>query len=112
MEITLADVFELNRVLHILFEQELKYDIKTAYKLYKLINELDDIERFFFERIQSLTVNGNSENDNTIKMSLLMSKVMVSEISLTLDELMSSDDVVNISSNDIIILDKILNKNK
>ena len=66
--ITIYDVFELNRVLHSLLEQQSSYKIQTAFKIHSLIKWLDETEGFIFERMSMIfgTTQIDFENDEIV----------------------------------------------
>ena len=54
MNVSIFEVFELNRVLHKLLEQQSSYNIQIAFKIHTLIKWLDETEKFIFEQYSSL----------------------------------------------------------
>ena len=55
-------VLELNDAVNILFEEEIKFPINTAYKLFKLKNNLNEISDYIINRIVELIPKLKEEN--------------------------------------------------
>lgn len=110
MNITIYEVFELNRILHRLIEQQKSYEIRTAFKLYKIVKWLDGTENFVLERMKMVFGDDKIDTDNSAHMAFLGSQIPFMETSLTLDELMGTMGAVNIEVSDFEILEKIFPK--
>lgn len=110
MEITIYDAFVLNKVLHKLIEQQISYNIQTAFKIYNLIKWLDETERFVFERMNLIFGTTSIDASNDIQAAFLSSRIPFVETNLTMDELLKTNGEVKLEVNDIEILDKMLKK--
>lgn len=110
MEITIYDVFVLNKVLHKLLEQQCSYNIQTAFKIYELIKWLDDTETFILERMHLIFGTTSINISNEIQSAFLSSKIPFIKTNLSMDDLLITDGDVKLEINDIEILAKILKK--
>lgn len=110
MNITIYDVFELNRVLHSIIEQQSHYAIGIAFKIHSLIKWLDDTETFVFERLNTIFGVNLFDANNPSHMAILNSQIPFIETSLTIDDLLDTNGVVDVDIKDISILEKLLHK--
>lgn len=107
MNITISEVFELNRVLHLLMEQQKSYEINIAYEIYKLVKWLDDTEKFFFERFGDLFTRSDT---SVLNNAIMSSQVPFVGTKLKLNNLIEPNGNVKLSPNDFVILEKMLSK--
>ena len=110
MSIKIYDVFELNRILRKLLEQQASYKIQTAFKLYNLIKWLDETEEFIFKRMKMVFGEERTDEQNPLYMAFLSSQMPFTETSLTIDELLDTENDVNVGLKDVEILEKMLPK--
>lgn len=111
MNITIYEVFELNRVLHSLIKQQKSYDIKIAFKIHELVKWLDDTERFLIERMHLIFGDDININDNNeAYQAFLISQLPLTETDLKLIDLLNSEEIVKIDVGDVGILEKFLSK--
>lgn len=110
MNITLYEVFELNRVMHCLLEQQSYYNIQTSFKIYSLIKWLDETESFVFDRINLLFGGDGIDIENPMHKALLNSQIPFIETSLSLEDLLNTTGNVKLEVNDVVILEKMLGK--
>ena len=110
MNITIYDVFELNRVLHLLISQQNSYKIQTAFKIHSLIKWLDETEKFVFERLNMVFGTDSIDIENPTHKMLLLSQLPFIDTTLTTNELLDTDGEVKLDVNDVGILEKMLSK--
>lgn len=110
MNITIFEVFELNKILHSLSEQQLSYDIKIAFKIHKLIKWLDETETFIFERMRLMFSEDTMNGDNPLYVAFLSAKIPLVETTLTINELITPNEGVSIGIKEMELLGKILGK--
>lgn len=108
--ITIYDVFELNRVLHFLLEQQSSYKIQTAFKIHSLIKWLDETEGFIFERMSMIFGTTQIDFENDALQSFLLSQIPFVKTSLKCCELLDTIGDVKLNVNDVNILEKMLDK--
>lgn len=104
--ITIYEVFELNRVLHSLLEQQSSYNIKTAFKIHTLLKWLDDTEKFIFERMNALSIDLEDETQK----AFLLTQIPFVETTLKCSDLLDTIGEVKLDVNDVEILEKMLDK--
>lgn len=110
MNITIYEVFELNRILHSLLNQQSSYKIQTAFKIHSLIKWLDDTETFLFERMKMLFKEDETNVDNPLYVAFLHSQIPFIKIDLKVDDLLSTNGDVKLDVNDVEVLNKMLYK--
>lgn len=110
MNITIYDVFELNRVLHILLKQQSSYSIQTSFKIYSLIKWLDDTEKFVFDRMKLVFGKNGANADNPLYMAFLSSQIPFTETTLSVNDLLTTEEDVKLEVKDVEVLNKMLNK--
>lgn len=109
--ITIYEVFELNRVLHKLLEQQISYQIQTAFKIHNLIKWLDETEKFIIERMHLIFGDDFQCNEaNEVYQVFLSSPLPFIETDLTTQDLVKTDNNVTIDVKDAEILTKFLDK--
>lgn len=108
--ITIYDVFELNRVMRILLSQQSSYNIQTSFKIHSLIKWLNETEGFVFDRIHTVFDDDTIDIENPLHQALFSSTVPFVETTLTTSELLQTDDEVKLDVNDVEILEKMLDK--
>lgn len=110
MNITIYEVFELNRVLHQLILQQKSYKIQTAFKLHTLIKWLDDTEIFIFERLNVIFGKDEIDVENPQYKAFLLSPISFIGTDLTIEDIIETEGSVNINVEDVGILKKIIGK--
>ncbi len=110
MNISIFEVFELNRVLHKLIEQQSSYNIQIAFKIYSLIKWLDETEKFIFERLKVVFGDVDIDTDNPLYSAFLSSQISFVDTSLTVDDLLETNSDVKVDIKDVVILEKMLCK--
>ena len=108
--ISIYEVFELNRVLHLLLEQQSSYNIQTAFKIHSLVKWLDETEGFVFSRISALFGSESIDIENPLHQAFLSSMIPFVETTLTTSDLLDTTNDVKIKVEDVDILEKILGK--
>ena len=108
MNITIYEVFELNRILHSLLEQQTSYKIQIAFKIHSLIKWLDETETFLFERMKMLFKDDETNIDNPLYVAFLNSQIPFTKTDLKIDELLNTDGNVKLAVNDVGVLNKML----
>lgn len=110
MNITIYDVFELNRILHSLLSQQSSYKIQTAFKLHSLIKWLDETEGFIIERMKMMFDEKSMNTDNPLYMAFLSSQLPFTQTDLTVDDLLTTECNVKLEVKDVEALNKMLSK--
>lgn len=110
MNITIHDVFELDKVLNSLLEQQTSYSIQTSFKLYKLVKWVGETEKFIFDRMSLLFGEDSLDTNNPTYIAFLSTQIPFVETDLTIQELIDTEGKVNLDVRDVEILDKMLNK--
>lgn len=108
--ISIYDVFELNRVLHVILRQQSSYNIKTAYSIYKLTKWLDETEDFLIARMKSVLGTETIDPENQIHAAFLLTVIPMFETDLTIEMILGAEGNVSVDVGDIAILEKILPK--
>lgn len=81
--IKINDCFKLKKVIEKLILQQIELPVNISYDLYNLYKELDNIERFFFERLgivfnaSYIDFNKLTDNQTIIVNTILESKVKI-----------------------------------
>lgn len=104
--ITIYEVFELNRILHSILEQQSSYNIKTAFKIHTLIKWLDDTEKFIFERMNAMSIDLKDETQK----AFLLTQIPFIDTKLKCSDLLDTTGVVKLDVNDVEMLEKMLDK--
>jgi hypothetical protein len=110
MNITIYDVFELNRILHSLLAQQSSYKIQTAFKLHSLIKWLDETEEFVLERMKMMFDEESMNADNPLYVAFLSSQLPFVQTKLNVDDLLTTEGDVKLDVKDVEVLNKMLNK--
>lgn len=110
MNISIFEVFELNRVLHKLLEQQSSYNIQIAFKIHTLIKWLDETETFIFERLKAVFGEVEIDMNNPLYAAFLSSQIPFVDTSLTVADLLETNDDVVVDVKDVDILEKMLYK--
>lgn len=108
--IYIYEVFELNRVLHLLLNQQKSYSIQTAFKLHSLIKWLDGTEEFIFDRLHMIFGEEYIDTQNPIYQAVLSSKIPFINCTLTTEELLDTNGEVKLNIEDVSILKKMIDK--
>ena len=90
--IKIEQVFILLEALEELYTQHVKYPINIAYKLNRIKNELNDIEKYTLERIAEVIPNWGdiitlSAEENLVYTAIMNSEIEIETYGLTKDEL-------------------------
>lgn len=109
------EIMLCNTVLHKLLQQNLKFKINTAYKLYKLKNQFDEIEQLVNERWKLLfgeyyNIENLSDEQIVIYNLTVESEIEIDTFDLDIETILT-DCEVQISLKDIETIDKFFNKN-
>lgn len=110
MNITIYEVFELNRILHTLIKQQASYNIQIAFKLHSLIKWLNETEKFIFERMNIVFEEDTMNTENPLYVAFLSSQIPMVETKLTVNDLLNTDGDVKLEIKDVEVLNKILGK--
>jgi hypothetical protein len=110
MNVSIFEVFELNRVLHKLLEQQSSYNIQIAFKIHTLIKWLDETEKFIFERLKVVFGEVDIDMNNPLYSAFLSSQIPFVDTSLTVANLLETNDDVKLDIKDVAILEKMLYK--
>ncbi len=106
------DIMLFNNILAKLYEQQVNYPINISYKLYKLKNELDEIDNFMFLRWESLFGENFDTENFTEDEILLYNSTLNVEIEVDLFKLSLNDiidnDKVEITMQEIQVIDNFL----
>ena len=114
MVIKVYEAYNMLSVIEKLNKQDLKYPVSVAYKLYKLHEELSNIETFIFDRFtQIFGINIDFESltneQQTVYAAILNSDIEISDgIVPKMDEILNDD--AELSVEDVKILDELLKK--
>lgn len=108
MTITIYEVFELNRILHSLLEQQSSYNIQTAFKIHSLVKWLDETEEFLFNRMNMLFNEDETEVKNPLYVAFLNSQIPFVKTDLKVNDLLNTDGNVNLNIKDVEVLNKML----
>lgn len=108
MNITIYEVFELNRILHSLLEQQSSYNIQTAFKIHSLVKWLDETEEFLFNRMNMLFNEDETEVKNPLYVAFLNSQLPFVKTDLKVNDLLNTDGNVNLDIKDVEVLNKML----
>lgn len=108
MNITIYEVFELNRILHSLLEQQSSYNIQTAFKIHSLVKWLDETEEFLFNRMNMLFNEDETEVKNPLYVAFLNSQIPFVKTDLKVNDLLNTDGNVNLDIKDVEVLNKML----
>lgn len=108
------EIINANIAMEKLINQQDKYNIATAYKIYKLKKNLDEIENFIMDRLvmilgENYDLNNLNENEKIIYQSLMMSDIDFDNCDLTMKEITNSDSIT-VTVNDIEKISKIVEK--
>ena len=104
MNVSIFEVFELNRVLHKLLEQQSSYNIQIAFKIHTLI------KWFIFERLKAVFGEVDIDMNNPLYAAFLSSQIPFVDTSLTVDNLLETNSDVKVDIKDVVILEKMLCK--
>jgi hypothetical protein len=110
MNITIYEVFELNRILHSLLEQQSSYNIQTAFKIHSLVKWLDETEKFLFNRMNMLFNEDETDVKNPLYVAFLNSQIPFVKTDLKVNDLLNTDGNVNLDIKDVEVLNKMLCK--
>lgn len=108
MNITIYEVFELNRILHSLLSQQSSYNIQTAFKIHSLVKWLDETEEFLFDRMNMLFNEDETEVKNPLYVAFLNSQIPFVKTDLKVNDLLNTDGNVNLNIKDVEVLNKML----
>jgi hypothetical protein len=108
MNITIYEVFELNRILHSLLEQQSSYNIQTAFKIHSLVKWLDETEEFLFNRMNMLFNEDETDVKNPLYVAFLNSQIPFVKTDLKVNDLLNTDGNVNLDIKDVEVLNKML----
>ena len=106
-EIVFYDVFELNRVLHILMEQQLSYNVGIAYKIYKLIEWLDSTELFVMGRIKMATGDSDIDLTDDVSTAILSMQIPFDTLGLRVEDIINPTENVMVQIADIDVIERI-----
>lgn len=106
------DIIIFNKILTKLYEQEINYPINISYMLYKLKNELDEIENFIFLRWENLfgenfNIENFTDNEMLLYNTTLDIEIDVDLFNLSLNDI-TNNDKVKITIQEIQIIDNFL----
>lgn len=108
MNITIYEVFELNRILHSLLEQQSSYNIQIAFKIHSLVKWLNETEEFLFNRMNMLFNEGETDVKNPLYTAFLKSQIPFVKTDLKVNDLLNTDGNVNLDIKDVEVLNKML----
>lgn len=108
MNITIYEVFELNRILHSLLEQQSSYNIQIAFKIHSLVKWLNETEEFLFNRMNMLFNEGETDVKNPFYTAFLNSQIPFVKTDLKVNDLLNTDGNVNLDIKDVEVLNKML----
>lgn len=99
------EIMLMNTVLYKLYEQQINYAVNIGYKIYKLKNELDEIEHFMIERWKMLfgenyNVEAFTEEEVVLYNTSLQVQIDINIYNLTVEEI-TNNNQVNLTLNNI-----------
>lgn len=91
------DVIKCNTVLHKLYEQQILFTINVAHKIYKLKEELSEIENLMFERWNILfgedyDITKFDEDQIKIYNATLQTEVEIDLYNITSEDILNNED--------------------
>ena len=109
---TVYDIMLCNNIIYKLIEQQIEYKIQTAYKLYQIKKDLDEIELLMVQRWEQMfgsdyNVQDFTEDQLKVYNITLMAEVEIDTRGLILNDLISNDKV-SLTLSEIEHLDKFL----
>lgn len=107
---TIYDIINANVVLEKLLKQQHEYNIQTAYKIYKLKKELDEVENFTMDRLKlalgnDYDLDNLDENQKMLYTSIMLTQININDTDLKLNDL-TDNDRLKITVNEV---EKIVN---
>lgn len=108
--ITIYEVFELNRILRNILDQQSSYNIQTAFKIHSLIKWLDETERFSLERMKLIFGDTPIDVENDEHKAFLSSLLPFVSTTLSIEDLLNTEGNIEIEVDDVEILEKLLSK--
>lgn len=106
MILTVFDVFKLNQTIEHLNEQGIKLSFKNGYELLKFKKELDNIEQYTAQRLNSvidserMSKNEMTEEEQMVYVTVMSNEVDINKPEIDFDEIKNSRDI-NLSLSDI-----------
>lgn len=103
--------FQLNRVILKIIKQQADITAKTAFELYKLHKNLDEMEEFVFSRIaliygDNISAKSIINMDNPVCNAIMESETLIEIPKIDINEILKSDKI-KLEIDDIEILNKI-----
>lgn len=111
--VKISDTFKLGMVIEKMIKQQSSLSINTAYKLYKLYQEIDDVEKFVFERMsmifgKDIDFTSMDDKQKTVYAAIMDSPIKIVSPSIDMSEF-TDNKHLQLAIPDVVILDKFLN---
>lgn len=111
--VKISEVFKLGIVIEKMIKQQSSLSINTAYKLYKLYQEIDDVEKFVFERMsmifgKDIDFTSMDDKQKTVYAAIMDTPIKIVSPSIDMSEF-TDNKHLQLAIPDVVILDKFLN---
>lgn len=111
--IKLADIFSIRKVIEKLMQQQINLPVDISFELFDLYNKLNEMEEFFFQRMNIVFNTDNIDFDElTASQKMVMNTTLDSDIDIevNVDKLkkLKDNENVKLTIDEVKVISKIL----
>lgn len=111
MVLTISNAINLNRIIQKVALPQTNYPIGVAYAVYKTIKELDEVEKFTFERFSLLfgdNISDLTDEKKAIYDAIMQDTIEISNPSFSMDDLLKPIKKVELSISEVAFLNQFI----